>query len=458
MSVPRILSRPRVAGALLIAAVGLFVGIGAGPASAANSTIGVSNGPATVALSPDGTRLYVTNQAANSVSVIDVATHALITTIPVGVQPFGIAVRPDGSEVYVSNLGSNTESVIDTTSNTVVANVGVGQFPYGVVFSNDGTDAFVASQGTNAVWVIDTATRALDTGTPVIPVGQTPFGVALSPDGANLYVGNQGDNTVTHIDVATKTVVGAPIATAGNPFFIAVNPASTRVYVGGLAGNAVTVIDAATDLPVATIAMPAGVRGLAVSPSGRYLFVVVDAQPLLVVDTATNALVTSPVPLPLGNNPIGMVLSGDGTTAYVVNQSSDNVSVLDVPREPAITSVAPPAASVGSAYSFTVAATGFPAPALALTGALPAGLTFDPATGVISGTPTAAGVSSFTITASGFGDPASATYTLTVAAALAATGVDASTGIASGSLLLVVGVALVVAAGVRRRKSGIVGA
>ncbi|WP_423230010.1 hypothetical protein [Bacillus cereus] len=40
---------------------------------------------------PDGTRAYVTNQASNTVSVIDIATNTVITNVPVGVAPTGIA-------------------------------------------------------------------------------------------------------------------------------------------------------------------------------------------------------------------------------------------------------------------------------------------------------------------------------------------------------------------------------
>ena len=39
--------------------------------------------------------------------------------ILVGTEPFGVAVTPDGSKVYVANQGSNSVSVIATASNTV---------------------------------------------------------------------------------------------------------------------------------------------------------------------------------------------------------------------------------------------------------------------------------------------------------------------------------------------------
>jgi len=39
-----------------------------------------------VAVSPDGTRVYVTNNKDNSVSVIDTATNLVTATIPVGAK------------------------------------------------------------------------------------------------------------------------------------------------------------------------------------------------------------------------------------------------------------------------------------------------------------------------------------------------------------------------------------
>ena len=54
-------------------------------------------------------------------SVIDTATNAVVgSPIAVGDAPFGVAVTPDGSRVYVANAGDDV-SVIDTATNTVVA-------------------------------------------------------------------------------------------------------------------------------------------------------------------------------------------------------------------------------------------------------------------------------------------------------------------------------------------------
>lgn len=129
---------------------------------------------------------------------------------------------------------------------------------------------------------------------------------------------------------------------------------------------------------------------------------------------------------------------------------------------PAITTASLPAATAGAAYSRQIAATGTPAPTFAVTaGSLPAGLTLS-AAGVISGTPTAAGTSTFTITATNAAGANARQYTITVAAATvpstgAKGGALANTGAESNGLfgfaailLLGAGAVLMTGRGLRR--------
>jgi YVTN family beta-propeller protein/VCBS repeat-containing protein len=82
--------------------------------------------PMGVAVSPDGSLAYVANYGQNTVAVIDTATDTVTNTIPIngpsgpatnpynGTNPYGLAVSPDGSYVYVTDSNSNTVSVIST--------------------------------------------------------------------------------------------------------------------------------------------------------------------------------------------------------------------------------------------------------------------------------------------------------------------------------------------------------
>jgi hypothetical protein len=91
---------------------------------------------------------------------------------------------------------------------------------------------------------------------------------------------------------------------------------------------------------------------------------------------------------------------------------------LNYVGSPAFTSANTATFTVNSASSFTVTASGAPTPTLSIAGALPAGVTFTPATGVISGTPTLVGNYPITITAANGNLPnASQNFTLVVQAA-----------------------------------------
>ena len=56
-------------------------------------------------------------------SVIDTATNAVIATIPLSIGSYALAVTPDGTNVYVANENSGTVSVIATATNTVTADI-----------------------------------------------------------------------------------------------------------------------------------------------------------------------------------------------------------------------------------------------------------------------------------------------------------------------------------------------
>jgi hypothetical protein len=102
-----------------------------------------------------------------------------------------------------------------------------------------------------------------------------------------------------------------------------------------------------------------------------------------------------------------------------VGSDAAQTFTLTVNQAPAFTSANSATFTVGQAGSFNVTATGFPAPTLSKgsTDALPSGVTFDPATGTLSGTPAAGsdGVYTLHFTAhNGVGSDATQTFTLTV--------------------------------------------
>jgi len=156
-------------------------------------------GPAGVAVSPDGTRVWVANSSAGAIAIIDTTTNKVVKTIPVPSGAVYVAISPDGHQAYVTNGDTtSTVTVINTANYTTAGSITVGQKPGAIAFSPDGSVAYVTNQLDNTVSVINTATK---TSIKTIAVGKNPLGIAASADGKYLYVTNALDSTVTVIPV-----------------------------------------------------------------------------------------------------------------------------------------------------------------------------------------------------------------------------------------------------------------
>jgi YVTN family beta-propeller protein len=289
--------------------------------------------PYGVAVSPDGSKVYVTNSTSKvnstgTVSVIDTAKNKVIATIPC-CGDLGIAVSPDGSKVYALN-GVNSVAVIDTATNTVITTVPVGVgILYGVAASPDGSKVYVTNIVPNdpsargTVSVIDTATNTV---TATILVDVFPTGVAATADGRKVYVANQNSATVSVIDAETNTVT-TTIAVGSVPTGVAVTPGRlsiierrtgrhhhgtlrSKVYVANVASNTVSVIDTANDTVSATIYVGTnrGPNGVAVTPDGEKVYVTnAFSNNVSVIDTTKNKVIAT-IPVGLNPNAFGMFI------------------------------------------------------------------------------------------------------------------------------------------------------
>ena len=71
-----------------------------------------------LAITPDGSTVYVVNTGDNTVTPVDTATDTAGTPISVGSNPDAIAITPDGSTAYVANELDDTVTPIDIATNT----------------------------------------------------------------------------------------------------------------------------------------------------------------------------------------------------------------------------------------------------------------------------------------------------------------------------------------------------
>src|SRR4051812_45485016 len=83
-------------------------------------------------------RVYVTNSAGDNIHVIDPATNKVVPVIEGIEAAHGIDFSPDGSRVYVSNESDATLDVFDARSGRQAAKVKLSGHPNNIAATRDG--------------------------------------------------------------------------------------------------------------------------------------------------------------------------------------------------------------------------------------------------------------------------------------------------------------------------------
>lgn len=131
--------------------------------SAANvrATIAVGNHPQALALSADGSRLYVSETDDDSIGIVDTATLVRASGIAInpfaptpagpiaGISPTAIALSSDGTRMYVAQAAINAVGVVDLASSRphLLGALPTGWYPTAIVVGTDGTLDVVDGKG-----------------------------------------------------------------------------------------------------------------------------------------------------------------------------------------------------------------------------------------------------------------------------------------------------------------------
>jgi YVTN family beta-propeller protein len=308
-----------------------------------------------IAVTPDGRFVYVTSGnffVGYAISVIDTASNAVVATIPdtEGGNPAPLSMSPDGSRLYVSNSNysnsASSVSVFSTATNTPIATILTGIATGPVVFVPAGNAAlssvsFAPSNVTGG---------ATSTGTVFLNGGAPPEGATISltsdnpsvtvPASVTVAAGSQtADFPVTTSAVtATEAVtVSATYKSTSKTAEIILAP-SGEVTVASVSVNPIRVTseEAATGSVVLSAPAPAGGATIELWTNGSPAFVpqsvTIPAGATSGKFTVTTNWVTSP---------------RQGTIAAFHNGQTKTATITVTPM-PALLSVAVPAQSVGS--------------------------------------------------------------------------------------------------------------
>src|SRR3954468_16395452 len=179
------------------------------------------DGAGWVTFDPATRTLYVANNNANTISVLDAAACARrcdgpVATLPAGRTPIATVIDARTRTLFATNLDDGTVSVFDIATCNAGRTTGCG------------------------------AARA------TVDVGGRPLGIVIDQPSDAVYVGNETDDlrvidgTTCNRTIATGCGAGADVPTGQGAAFPFVDPSTRTVYVPGLAPDAATmaVVDA----------------------------------------------------------------------------------------------------------------------------------------------------------------------------------------------------------------------
>jgi YVTN family beta-propeller protein len=169
--------------------------------------------PAGIAVSHDGRFLFVAENLADTLAVIDLGTGKVIQRLQTDRYPYAV-VADARDNLYLSAWGDNTVNRFRFGADNILrrtARIIVGRHPSAMLLR--GTRLYVASASTDSISVVDTTkAKVVKTLTDPPPAGphegSTPNALTLSRDGSRLFVAEADNNAVAVFDTASGKMLG----------------------------------------------------------------------------------------------------------------------------------------------------------------------------------------------------------------------------------------------------------
>ncbi|HVH83356.1 MAG TPA: CFI-box-CTERM domain-containing protein, partial [Steroidobacteraceae bacterium] len=316
------------------------------PAAVAGVQVAVGSGPQALAFSPDGRKLYVASHG--SVTMLSAVTNQVIVPSPAhpntaAAVGSGIVASPDGRRVYVA-AGAAGVAAMDAALLEPIAAESISGFTAGssgpfnaqsLAVSPDGTMLYVADDLDGGVVRLITLAGTTYVSSPPFGTGLVPVAVAASPDGSKLFAAIVDPTATTADFIAVLDPRSGALRSSiilGNgamPAAIAFSPDGKTAYVANRGANSVSLIDTASDTTGTSIPGLSSTTAVAVSPDGVKVLIANSGNgTVTVIDVPSGAAATIPIPGALGPSLAGILVSPDGSHAYVADPAANNITEI----------------------------------------------------------------------------------------------------------------------------------
>ncbi len=287
-------------------------------------------------------RIVQTNSAGDNVSLIDPTTNTVVGEIKDIEVNHGAAAAPDGSRLYISNEAEHTLDIVEARTLKVVRRVPLYGRPNNVAISHDGRRVYVAiAQAPGAVDVVDTASETRVKSIPIDGAGHNTY---VTPDGRFVVAGSVAGKSLTVIDQKTEEPVWSMKFDAGvRPIAFERNAdgSTRRMFVQLSDFHGFAVVDFAARKEVARVTLPdvpgaakslnvqgSPSHGIGIAPDGRTLWATSKWYHFVAAYSMPDLKLLGIVPV--GHHPDWLTFSPDSRRVYVACAGSNVVSVVDV--------------------------------------------------------------------------------------------------------------------------------
>jgi YVTN family beta-propeller protein len=287
-------------------------------------------------------RVLQSNSAGDNIHVIDPATNRVVAMIEGIEVPHGLVISPDGTRIYVTNESRRTLDVVDARTLKVTERIPLSGRPNNVDVSKDGRRAYVGiREAPGAVDVIDTVAM---TNAKSVAVKGEIHNVYVTPDGKYAVAGSIAASTISVIDTATDTLAWTLTLSAGiRPMAFTRNAdGSTKEIIVQLSNyHGLAVVDFAARKEVRRVELPdlpghereteglqgSPSHGLAITPDGKLLWATSKYYDAVVAFSLPDLRVLKVVPV--GLHPDWLTIPPDGKSLYVAVAGDDTTVVVD---------------------------------------------------------------------------------------------------------------------------------
>jgi YVTN family beta-propeller protein len=284
-----------------------------------------------------------TNSAGDSVHLIDPTTDKIVAEIPDAEVIHGVAAAPDGSKLYLSDESADTVDVVDLKTLRITKRIPLTGRPNNIAIHKNGRRAYVAIQTPQGgVDVIDLVKEEREKHIPILRGVHNTF---ITPDSRFVVAGSTGGAVATVIDTELERPAWSIHFEGGvRPLCFETNPdgSTKRMFVQVTNLHGFAIVDWALRKEVGRVTLPdlppaernndgiqgAPAHGILVAPDGKTLWSTSKFNSAVYVYSMPDLKYLGEVKV--GKVPDWLTFTPDSRKVYVANAHDNTVSVIDV--------------------------------------------------------------------------------------------------------------------------------